>query len=396
MRSRAARLTLGAVAWIALAPAGLFIVRSEQQLATVRNAVRTFDLRAREAADALSDLRAAQQAYVALGQGVAFWMPKVAQTAELAVRTAGVLRQSATTVEAKSALDEVAARLAEFAEVDKRARDYLNLDQQLMAGDVIFTEGGQAAAAAARQVEAARLAEHRSLDAAEAAVRWQQAVAIGGAAALAALIVLLLTLLPTSTAAAAADVPTQPAASGLRLGAAPAPSRGMSPVLKAAAGLCTDFGRLRDIEDLSMLLEKAADAMDAGGLVVWLGNTAGADLQPVLTHGYSDQMRARLPHVPRSADNAAAAAYRAGALQIVLSRPGVSSGALVAPILSPDGCVGALSAEIRDGGEGSESIQALAVIVAAQLATVLATSAQATPAAAPAEGQTRATGGAAL
>jgi GAF domain-containing protein len=45
----------------------------------------------------------------------------------------------------------------------------------------------------------------------------------------------------------------------------------------------------------------------------------------------------------------------------------------VAPILTADGCIGALSAEIRSGGETSQSVQALASIFAAQLAGVLAT-----------------------
>ena len=111
--------------------------------------------------------------------------------------------------------------------------------------------------------------------------------------------------------------------------------------------------------------------MDASGVIVWMGSANGADLRPVLSHGYNAQTLAHLPAVPRSADNAAAAAYRAGTLQIVLSRPGGSSGAVVAPILSADGCVGALSAEIRSGGEGFESVQALASIIAAHLANVL-------------------------
>ena len=49
----------------------------------------------------------------------------------------------------------------------------------------------------------------------------------------------------------------------------------------------------------------------------------------------------------------------------------LSSGAVVAPILSADGCIGALSAEIRSGGETSQSVQALASIFAAQLAWML-------------------------
>jgi GAF domain-containing protein len=79
-----------------------------------------------------------------------------------------------------------------------------------------------------------------------------------------------------------------------------------------------------------------------------------------------------MPPVQRSADNAAGAAYRTGKMQIVLSRPGGAPGAIVAPILTAEGCIGALSAEISGGGEASESAQALATIFAAHLATVLA------------------------
>ena len=127
---------------------------------------------------------------------------------------------------------------------------------------------------------------------------------------------------------------------------------------------------------MTRILGRAADLLDASGLMVWMGTTSGGDLRPVLAHGYSSQMLARIPPVARSADNAAAAAYRSGTLQIVLSRPGVSIGAVVAPILSADGCIGALSAEIRGGGETSELVQALAAIFASHLAGVLATSAR--------------------
>ena len=156
-----------------------------------------------------------------------------------------------------------------------------------------------------------------------------------------------------------------------------------SPVLRMAATLCTEFGRVRDLPDLQSLLGRAAEAMDASGLVVWLGNSAGADLRPVLAHGYPPQTLARMPSVSRSDGNAAAAAYRTGELQLVLSRLGSpETGAVVAPILSTDGCIGALSAEIHGGGEGSEEVQALASIFAAQLSTILA-SPSATPEAEP-------------
>jgi len=48
-------------------------------------------------------------------------------------------------------------------------------------------------------------------------------------------------------------------------------------------------------------------------------------------------------------------------------------GAVVAPLLTPDGCIGVLSAEMKGGSEKDESSQALATIFAAQLATIVAT-----------------------
>ena len=118
----------------------------------------------------------------------------------------------------------------------------------------------------------------------------------------------------------------------------------------------------------------AADVLDASGLILWMGAPSGAELRPVLAHGYDPQAVARIPPVARSASNAAAAAYRTSTLQIVASQPGASKGAIVAPVVTADGCIGVLSAEIRDGGEAAEMVHAIAALIAAQLAGVLAAS----------------------
>lgn len=370
MRSRALRLTFGAVALIAIGAAAFLLIRSEEQIGVLASAVRAFDQHAREATDALADARVAQQAYVAAGQGAAFWMSKVSATTEAATTALASLHRSAA-AGTRTALDAATATTGEFASVDKRAREYLKSGQALMAADVIFTEGCDAAATAGRQVETAQLAEHQAFDGEVAAIRKQQAITIGSAAALTAIIVLLLIPVPRT-----ADVEDTTGTS-LSIASAPdaAPATPFAPfapnaMFKAAADLATDFGRVRDLDELTQILGRAGDVMGASGLMVWLGGTGAAELRPVLAHGYSPEMLARIPPVPRSADNAAAAAYRSGVLQIVVSRPG-ASGAVVAPILSADGCIGALSAEIRGGGETSEGIQALASIFAAHLAGVL-------------------------
>jgi hypothetical protein len=145
MRSRAVRLIFGAVAWAAIGAAAFFIFQSEKKLTVARSALGVFDLRAREATDALAEVRAAQQAYVAAGQGVAFWVPKVAATLETIRSAIAALDRSATIPAAHAAIRDAGAAVTEFASVDTRAREYLQNDQPLMAGDVVFTEGGDTA-----------------------------------------------------------------------------------------------------------------------------------------------------------------------------------------------------------------------------------------------------------
>jgi hypothetical protein len=377
MRSRTVRITSATLAWIGLIAASVFIFQSERTLSDRRTTLRAFDVKAREASTALADARAGQQAYVAAGQGVDFWMPKVAAHLEGAEASIDQLRTLAATADAREALMNAASHLTELGNMDRRARDYLRSGQPLMAGDVVFAGGGETAAEASHLVETARVVEQQAFDVAEGASRRLAMAVGGGAAGLAGLLLLVVAVSPArsrpegqaDTKASLGLLDRSSAGSAATLVEAP---RASLPGLKAAAALCTEMGRIRDVQDLSTALGHAADAMDASGLVVWVGDARGADLRPIAAHGYPEDTLARMPSVPRSANNAAAAAYRAGTLQIVLARPGSSSGAVVAPLLSSDGCIGALTAEIRSGGETSDSAQALAAIFAAQLVGVLA------------------------
>jgi hypothetical protein len=367
MQSRAIRLTLGAAAWIGLAVAGVLLFRYETQIGTLDASARAFDQRSRDAAGALSDLRAAGQAYVAAGQGVAFWTPKVAAAATAVTAALTTLRASTENTEVRGALDQAAAALAAFQKVDQRARDLVRSGQLLTAGDTIFSDGANAIATAAHEVDLARATERQTFETRQAGLRDRQTLAMGSSAALACLVVvvLLFTEAPETMIAAAPAAAETPAP-------VTAPVARASSVLVNAAALATDFGRVRDAQELERLLGRAAEALDATGIVVWMGSPEGTMLQPALTHGYNPQTIARIQAMPRSADNAAAAAYRSGTLQIVLARPGGGNGAVVAPILSADGCVGVFSAEIRGGAEASQAVQALAGIIAAHLASVVA------------------------
>jgi hypothetical protein len=407
MRSRSARLTLGVAAWIALAAAAVFIFQTEQRSAARRADARVFETRARAATAALADARAAQQAYVAEGQGVAFWMPKVADLAARAAQVVDEMRAGAIGGDARARLMEASAHLTEFGNVDRRAREYLESGDSLMAGDVVFSEGSARAAAATQLVEQAASSERQAVDRADADQRLLESYAAVGAGIVAALAIVLLAASPAprrarsvagaDAAEPAADAPlrvTSPlalrtssagagesevAGSGLATRAdtlmrPAALPRGSAPVLKAASDLCTEFAKAGDLDDLTRLLGRAADVMDASGLIVWVGDTEGADLRPALAHGYSSATLTRFPALPRSGENAASTAYRTGALQVVPAPAGAARGAVAAPLIGPAGSFGALTAEIADGSESSDAVQSLAALFAAQLAGALAAS----------------------
>jgi hypothetical protein len=366
--------------------AGYFFIVIEQQTAARRAALRSFDLRAREATFALGEARAGLQAYVAAGQSSTYWVPKVTATLGEVANIVDLMRAAATASTARQALLDASASITELGNVDKRVRDYLAAEESLMASDVAFSEGHDAASRAALQVETARIEERQLFDADEA--RWHQleAYALGAAFGWAALVLAILGFarppkavqrLPEAVAPAAqtdelflrpGGDDTQPRPLDERA-SRPDPAR--SALLKGAAELCTELGRLGDVTELKSLLGRAARLLDASGLVVWLADVDGTELRAVMAHGYSDQVLALMRAVPFDADNAAAAAYRSGTLQVVAARPGVSLGALAAPMLAAEGCTGALTAEIRDGSEKSADVQSLALIFAAQLATVL-------------------------
>ncbi|MGE5357821.1 MAG: hypothetical protein ACM3NQ_02305, partial [Bacteroidales bacterium] len=51
---------------------------------------------------------------------------------------------------------------------------------------------------------------------------------------------------------------------------------------------------------------------------------------------------------------------------------GSGNGAIAVPLVTPDGCVGVMAAEVRAGGDRQVPTQGVATIVAAQIATLVA------------------------
>jgi hypothetical protein len=118
------------------------------------------------------------------------------------------------------------------------------------------------------------------------------------------------------------------------------------------------------------LLQEAARVLDASGLVVWIWDPQSAELHPALAHGYSDRVLAQLPGLPRDANNATAAAFRAAQMCVVPGDDAIN-GALVLPLLTPAGCMGVLALELQKRNAERESIRAAGTIVAAQLAALI-------------------------
>ena len=148
------------------------------------------------------------------------------------------------------------------------------------------------------------------------------------------------------------------------------PAGRREPDLRAAAVLCTRFAQVREWNDVEAVLGDAARALGAVGLVVWSHTGRGDALVAVLAHGYPPAMIARMPVVPRTADNAIAAAFRTTQRSVVPSEAG-RAGALVLPLLAAAGCAGVLALELADGAEQSDVITAFAQIVASQVAPLI-------------------------
>lgn len=399
MKRRGVRLTVFVLFLAALGGAAYGVWTLEIRMAADREARARWAQRTAEAAIAIGDLRAAQQAYVAAGQNVSFWSDRVTTGAQ-AVRTAiDELRAAAAVEAAWTALDQAASVMRDFGQIDRRARESLAVNQPLLASDLIFADGLEMLRAAGARLDEARQAQDAVLATRLGAQRTNEAAILLGSLGLTLIVTLL--LLPSggrtedaADAAPAMGLGLKPGAqkSDLDDSLAAAPLRPEAGArrgvdLRATAELCTDLARIANTADLPSMLARAARLLDASGIVLWIADPAGHDLLPSIAHGYPAQAISRLGRLHRDSDNATAAAFRSGRLQVVASEPG-QTGAIIAPLLGVSGCMGVMAVEVRNQGEKDEGVRAVAGIIAAQLASLVS----AAPAAAesPAEPKTSA------
>lgn len=356
---------------------------SEQRIRVTDESSRQFDTIARAAAAGVADLRGAQQAYVAVGQGEDFWFARVPAIVKDLNDKLSSLRPLAIAPEAVTAVDEAVGALQDFDRMDARARDYARGRQLTAASDLIFTDGLDLTRKAGDAVARAVTAELTARDAIAGSVRRKEGLTLAGAAGIATLGLLL--LLPRGrrpeAESAAGPIAARAAVSSETLEdlqdfgvvvahATPAPPARSRVDLGGMASLCVDLARIHDTRTLPALLGRAADILDASGIVLWIADPDGRELSPIVVHGYPPQLAGRFGTIVRDAENVTASAYRTGLLQ-TMKGDAISNGAVAAPLVTAGGCVGVMAAEMKNGGELQESLLAAATIIASQIATLV-------------------------
>jgi hypothetical protein len=140
--------------------------------------------------------------------------------------------------------------------------------------------------------------------------------------------------------------------------------------LLAAADLCTALGLVEEAAQMPPLLRRAAEILDARGLIVWVWDPIAEELQPALVYGYPDKLVAQLPRLRADADNLTAAAFRS-AETLSIGGNAEAGAALAVPLQIPGGCAGVLAIELPPGGEEADPVRAVAIMFAAMLSQLV-------------------------
>ncbi len=402
MTRPAVRLTLLIVFLAAMGATAYLFWTAERQSRLTETTSRTFDASARAAERTVFDLRSAQQAYVAAGQGEEFWIGRATELADDLKSRVAWLKADAGPASV-SAFDDALSALQDLDQMDRRSRENVRSHQPALAADQIFTTGLDLTRKIADGIERGRAAEIAVRDDIRTALQRREVFSLGAAAAAATLIVLLL-LMPSRRAVMIAQPPLQaavsaappalpqlddfslaidsldtldgdegwvravtpspappalpPPATPVELPADAAPVVAATPTpavdLQAVATVCSDLARVVDTRALPELLERTAGVLDASGIILWIADPDGRELAPIVTHGYSTNLITRLGTIARDAENVTAAAYRTSLLQTVKA-DAVSNGAIAAPLVTPAGCVGVMAAEVRHEAERQDT-----------------------------------------
>jgi hypothetical protein len=358
--------------------------------ATVFETFRFDDLIARERASAdtlgysiqstqvaVANLRGAQAAYFATGQGPDFWLKRARDLSAEIEHTISGLQSTAASPAAVAHYDAALSALGGLNGLDQKARDDLDNGASRLAADVIFTDANLSAQTLSAELSAGQAAELAARDRRAADFRrWRFRA---DAAGVGVLVLLVLGVGVTRRKGPTAEVPAreEPTISSIAEAARPEPVKVPVPVpvpaidLSAAANICVDLARVLDGADIPPLLERAARVLSAKGVVLWVVDGGGALLRPSLSHGYPEKILQRLGPLQTDADNVTSLAFRSLQPQILTSPSRGSANAFAVPLITSSGCIGVLAAEVGRDRAGADTL-AVASMFAAQLATLVA------------------------
>jgi hypothetical protein len=357
-------------------------IRFDKSLGAERASAVAIDRGIESALLALADLRTAQAGYVASGQGTAFWMTRVSDLSAGLADAIGTLKSTSSSAAAINHYDAAAAAFVDFQKLDGRARSLVKTEQRPLASDAIFMDGLGITLRATHELADAREVERAASEARITATN-RLRLAMNAGCLLVAVLVAAVLLRATLVWISPASVTTiAPLAQG-GTQASPAATSAVTPSevnLADAAELCLDLARVLDARDVGALFDRAALVLEAKGLVLWSIDTSGALLRPTLTHGYSEKVLARMGGLQVDSDNATALAFRSMQAQVVPGQSAAAPGALAVPLITANGCVGVLSAEIKRSQPGKDTV-AVGKMIAAQLSALVAPGGEAAAAA---------------
>jgi hypothetical protein len=395
MSHRWARWALVVVAIAVAGGACVWALGLEGQLRTARERVNVASTHAANARSALGDVRRGLAAMASPGQAAVGWSRRaVAGIDETRTQMTGLATAAGHREAPRPALD-VIERLGES---ERRLRDHAVGGKPLMAADVAFGEAMPHVDELERQIAETLTTATSAVDREVATLRDRQVAALAGALAALLLATLILTPLPrVPDVEPAAAIVTAPGIASEPLAdfplAAPAVATPMAAVpvasvdLSALAGVCADLAAVADAGVLPAALDRAAAAIGASGLILWLVDADRRHLHMAAAAGYDVRLLDRLGAVDVGDTNPTARAFATGAVVTTDARNGRPATAAI-PLAGPGGPCGVLTAELLASDPDRQAASTSAArVVAAQLAMLVSA-----PTAAPADDEQRAQG----
>jgi len=362
------RFLLAVLAIVAASAAAYRVVQDERQLAVGVTSTRSAEFTAQTALTTVEDLKASLHAYVAPGQGLAFWAARGGLL--LDKLRSSLLELDTAVTAAGGSMAESLDSVDRLAAAEQRARDHVRSAQALLAGDVIFNDARDLLDGLRIQIARVRDQISSASSTRQTALRREQMLLTGGAVGVLALVMLL--LVPVSAPAAPEHPPALAPAPNASFGVASrtAPAAPGAPGVAALAELCGDIAAVSESSQLEPLLDRARQLLSARGVIVWLRSPDGLELHSVAASGYDARVLARLGPIHRETGNLTADAFRENTPK-TSAAAGTTPAALAIPLPSPEGAAGVFAAELAAGVDIDDVRLPAARVIAAQLGLLL-------------------------